>query len=102
MQYRLAHFRKLHGYTQTQVAEAIGISQGLYNQLESGRRRMNETYHDALANFYNISPVELIVDNVRNDPLFAELDEAYRLLSPAERKILVSSAKGIVAERQEG
>jgi transcriptional regulator with XRE-family HTH domain len=85
--------------TQVQVAEAIGISQGLYNQLESGKRRMNETYLEALAELYSIAPALLIVDPIRDDPLFRELDEAYRQLSPSERKVLVRSAKGIVAAK---
>jgi transcriptional regulator with XRE-family HTH domain len=100
MIFRLTHYRRLNGMTQVQVAEAIGISQGLYNQLESGKRRMNETYLEALAGLYNISPALLIVDPIRDDPLFNELDEAYRQLSPAERKVLVSSAKGIAAAKQ--
>jgi transcriptional regulator with XRE-family HTH domain len=85
--------------TQAQVAREIGISQGLYNQLESGKRRMNETYLDALASLYGCSPLDLIVDPSRDDPLYQELDAAFRQLSPSERKILVSSAKGIVAGR---
>lgn len=97
MKFRLAHYRKLKGMTQEQVAHAIGISQGLYNQLESGKRRMNETYIESLAELYGISPIQLIIDPVRDDPLYQQLDEAYRLLSPSERKILVNSAKGIAA-----
>jgi len=81
------------------VAEKIGISQGLYNQLESGKRRMNETYLDALAQLYKVSPVQLIVDESRADPLFDDLDAAFRLLSRTERRILVDSAKGIASGR---
>jgi transcriptional regulator with XRE-family HTH domain len=99
MIFRLAHYRRLKSMTQVQVAEAIGISQGLYNQLESGKRRMNETYLEALAELYSIAPALLIVDPIRDDPLFRELDEAYRQLSPSERKVLVRSAKGIVAAK---
>lgn len=99
MQFRIAQYRKKRDLTQREVAEALGISVGLYNQLESGKRRMNETYIDGLAKFYGVSPVSLIVDPVRDDPLFQELDELYRSLSPAERRILVSSAKGIAADR---
>ncbi len=97
MKFRLAKFRKDRKMTQQQVADALEISVGLYNQLESGKRRMNETYLAALAKLYSVSPVQLIVDDVRDDPLFDELDAAWRLLSPAERRILVSSAKGIAA-----
>lgn len=101
MQFRLNHFRKIKGLTQTQVAESLGISVGLYNQLESGKRRMNETYLDGLARLYKVSPVELIVDPVRSDPLYDELDRAYRRMTPAERQILVASAKGIAAGHSE-
>jgi len=87
--------------TQQQVAEAIGISTGLYNQLESGKRRMNQTYIETLAHLYGVAPIEMIVDDVRSDPLFAQLDEAYRQLTLSERKILVSSAKGIASAREE-
>lgn len=97
MRFRLHHFRTQKGLTQSQVAEAIGISQGLYAQLESGKRRMNETYIEALADLYMVAPTQLIIDSVRDDPLYQQLDEAYRLLSPSERQILVNSAKGIAA-----
>jgi len=100
MQFRLLQFRKDRGMTQAQVAQALGISTGLYNQLESGKRRMNETYLDRLASLYQVSPVDLIVDPRRSDPLYSEMDAAFRHLSPEERKILVASAKGILASRQ--
>lgn len=100
MQFRLNQYRKEAGLTQTQVATSLGISVGLYNQLESGKRRMNETYLEALAKLYRVSPAQLIVDPVRDDPLYSELDKAYRQMSPAERQILVASAKGIAAGRQ--
>lgn len=58
---------------------------------------MNETYLEALSELYGIAPSQLIIDPVQDDPLYLELQQAYRLLSPAERKILVGSAKGIAA-----
>lgn len=99
MRFRLAQYRRKAGLTQRQVAAALGISNGLYNQLESGKRRMNETYLDELAKLYRVSPVQLIVDPTRDDPLYAELDSAFRLLSPSERETVVNSVKGIVAGR---
>ena len=99
MQFRLGHYRRKAGLTQRQVADALGISNGLYNQLESGKRRMNETYLEDLAKLYRISPTQLIVDPTRDDPLYAELDAAFRLLSPSEREIVVNSIKGIAAGR---
>lgn len=101
MRFRLQKYRVDRGLTQAQVAERLGISQGLYNQLESGKRRMNETYLSQLAEIYDVSPTLLIIDPDREDPLYHELDEAFRRLSRSERKILVDSAKGILAGRPE-
>lgn len=101
MRFRLLKFRNERGYTQAQLAGMLGISQGLCNQLESGKRRMNETYLAQLAEIYGVHPTELIVDPARDDPLYQELERAFRSLSPTERKILVNSAKGIIAARAE-
>lgn len=97
MKFRLLHYRTNKELTQGQVALAIGISQGLYNQLESGKRRMNETYLDQLALFYKVSPIDLIVDAERDDPLHRQLSESFRQLNSSERLMLVNSAKGLVA-----
>lgn len=100
MKFRLAHFRNKHDLTQVQVAEILGISQGLYNQLESGKRRMNQTVLEGLADYYNIHPNELIVDEAKSDPAYYELDEVWRRLTATERRIVVNSAKGVLAARE--
>jgi transcriptional regulator with XRE-family HTH domain len=97
MEFRLSQYRQKTGMTQAQVANALGISQGLYAQLESGKRRMNETYLEGLARLYRVAPSQLIVDEVRDDPLYQELEAAFRALSPAERQMLVASARGVVS-----
>ena len=48
MEFKLATYRRMNGMTQQSVAEALGISVSLYNGLETGKRRMNETYLAAL------------------------------------------------------
>lgn len=99
MRFRFAEFRRKAGLTQREVAARLDISPGLYNQLENGKRRMNETYLAALAELYGVSPVELIHDGVRSDPLFQELERSFRKLSPEEQRMLVASARGMVAGR---
>lgn len=100
MKFRLAMYRRQAGMTQLEVAEHLGVSQGLYNGLENGKRRMNEEYLEKLAALYGVNPVQLIVDEDRDDPLYRELDEAWRRLSPAERHIAVGAVKGIASSRQ--
>lgn len=40
----------------------LGISVSLYNGLENGKRRMNETYLEGLANIFHVSPSALIIE----------------------------------------
>lgn len=98
MRFRLRQFRTDRRLTQVQVAEALGISVGLYNQLESGKRRMNQTYWDGLAKLYRVSPGDLL-DSETDDALTQELLSAFRDLTPDEQRMLVASAKGILAGR---
>lgn len=98
MRFRLRQFRTERRLTQVQVAEALGISVGLYNQLESGKRRMNQTYWDGLAKLYKVSPGDLL-DSDTDDALTRELLSTFRDLTPDEQRMLVASAKGIRAGR---
>lgn len=45
------------------MAERLEISVGLYNGLESGKRRMNETYMEGIANILGVMPSDLIIEN---------------------------------------
>lgn len=97
MRFRLRALRLDRGLTQVQVAQRLGISVGLYNQLESGKRRMNETYMDGLAVIYGIRPQDLIEGP--SDPLLSELERTFAQLTPDERRMLVASARGLLAGR---
>lgn len=101
MKFRFAEFRLARKLTQEQVASSIGISQGLYNQLESGKRRVNSDHIDQLAKFYELSPVELLEDPNNNEPPFAEFYVIFQSLTLAERRKLVASAKGIAASQSD-
>lgn len=99
MKFRLGEFRKRHQMTQLQVATALGISVGLYNQLESGKRRMNETYLENLASIYKVSPVDLIADPTHDDPYLSAIRQAFRKMTEAERKMIADAAQGIASHK---
>ena len=53
---RLAEERKARGYTQKQVAEAVGISDRTYSKWETGENEMDVSSLCRLAGFYGASP----------------------------------------------
>ena len=53
---RLAEERKARGYTQKQVAEALGISDRTYSKWETGENEMDVSSLCRLAEFYEASP----------------------------------------------
>lgn len=63
MKFRLKELRNKSGLTQEQMAERLEISVGLYNGLETGKRRMNATYIDAAARIFGVRPAALIADS---------------------------------------
>ncbi len=55
----LAHYRKKHGRTQRQTANALGVSQTYLSLLETGKRPMTERLHKKAAKFFDLPPTEL-------------------------------------------
>ncbi len=53
---RLAEERKARGYTQKQIAEALGISDRTYSKWETGENEMDVSSLCRLAEFYEVSP----------------------------------------------
>ena len=51
----LYYFRTITKTPQKQLADVFGKSQPYYSQLESGKRKMNDTDAEKLAHFYGIS-----------------------------------------------
>ena len=54
---RLTEERKARGYTQKQVADALGISDRTYSKWETGENEMDVSALCRLAEFYETSPV---------------------------------------------
>ncbi|WP_343502112.1 helix-turn-helix domain-containing protein [Alloyangia pacifica] len=63
MKFSIREKRKAAGFTQEYMAEMLGISPGLYNGLETGKRRMNETYLEGIANILRVTVSELIIED---------------------------------------
>lgn len=62
MRFSIREKRLAAGLTQEDMAERLGISTGLYNGLEKGNRRMNETYLEGIAKTFGVMVSELIIE----------------------------------------
>ena len=63
MKFSIREKRKAAGYTQEAMAELLEISVGLYNGLETGKRRMNETYMEGIASILGVPVSEIIIED---------------------------------------
>lgn len=55
MDNRIKDLREDHDFTQTQVAEAIGITQRKYSYIETGTQQLTSDILIKLAKFYGVS-----------------------------------------------
>lgn len=62
MRFSIREKRLAAGLTQEDMAERLEISTGLYNGLEKGNRRMNETYLEGIANILGVMVSDLIIE----------------------------------------
>ncbi|AUQ74781.1 XRE family transcriptional regulator [Phaeobacter piscinae] len=63
MRFNIREKRLAAGLTQEDMADRLEISTGLYNGLEKGKRRMNETYMEGIANILGVAVSDLIVED---------------------------------------
>lgn len=63
MKFRLKELRLANRLTQEQMAERLDISVGLYNGLETGKRRMNSDYLEMSAKIFGVRPSDLIEED---------------------------------------
>ena len=69
----IRELRERAGASQADVADAIGIARATYASLEADRRPPNLDEINALAEYYQVSPAELISNEVSmvNEPVVA-------------------------------
>jgi len=70
---RLVQERREHGYTQKQIAEALGVSNRTYSKWETGENEMDISTLCRLAELYGISPAAFFVDRWNQPVLRQEL-----------------------------
>ncbi|WP_044008584.1 XRE family transcriptional regulator [Leisingera methylohalidivorans] len=63
MKFSIREKRLAAGFTQEDMADQLGISTGLYNGLEKGSRRMNETYLEGIANIFGVLVSDLLIED---------------------------------------
>lgn len=89
MSNRLLEHRKRKDMTQQQVADASGVSQSYYAQLENGTRQLNQRLMASLAKTFGVSPIDLL-------PGDSEIDRVAALiaaLDPEDRQAVLAMAE---------
>ena len=103
--------RESKGFTQNQVAEILGISDGTYKNYEQGKREPNGDMIVKLANLYNVTTDYLLgrddtspnpVEMLSNDKLEQSLIDGYFKLPKEVRiKILEMIVEAVERTQQE-
>lgn len=90
---KLKSLRLAHNYTQKEVAEGVGISQGNYSGLESGKNDPSLATLQKLSDFYEelidslVQPFKIVEDSELSDKELHLLKKLRRL--PPEERIEV-------------
>lgn len=82
MEYTIREKRRALRLTQQHMADAIGVTLGMYNMLENGKRRMNEDHMALIAKALGEKPSDLIAEVADDD---AEFLAKYRKLPDEDR-----------------
>ena len=96
---RIRDVRRERGWTQDQLANAVGVSRSAVAQWETGRSGQVGSTLTRLAEVLGVSPDYLLLGSSASDraPLLTgdemALVRLYRLCSPAYRAYIVKSAK---------
>lgn len=58
---KIIELREKHGYTQTKLANLMGVSRTYYNGIENGTTKITEPYLKTLAEFYKVDIADIAV-----------------------------------------
>jgi transcriptional regulator with XRE-family HTH domain len=83
--------RQLLGRTQTDMANALGVTQGAYGRLESGKTKMTIDQLNKVCEYLGISLVDLLTpseqkDNYEAKTLIAGMENAVKILQDEIKK----------------
>lgn len=95
---RIREWRKARGLSQTELADAIGITYPIISGMETGRRDLTVQYMRAIARVLGITPADLL--NGDDNPMGADAESqrlmaAYRSATPDHRRAIHSVAESL-------
>lgn len=93
MRLRIKETRLAKGLTQEDVAERIGLSRSYLAQLENGTRQLTPRKQAAIAEALGVDPTNLVDFSAPDKDDETLLIDAFRSLSPEQRKAWLEWAK---------
>lgn len=101
---RILKLRKGRQLTQEQVAKAIGIKQGAYTQLETGKTRPKSSTLISLAQLFEVDPEWLMTGKGQQHPVASMTSEEaeflllFRSISPEGRQYSMTRLRSLHAD----
>lgn len=99
MLHRLKKIRKTLGYTQTEFANHLGITQTAYSMLETGKRPLAQTYVKTICSTFNVSEDWFkngTGDMFISSPYEKEFKSIFNNLTPETQQYLMTMAKELL------
>lgn len=88
---KIKYLRKLHGYSQEELAKLLYTTQTNYSKYERGVQVINGTLARQLANIYNVSVSYILDDNVKTITItldqYKKLIEARNAINEIEKAV---------------
>ena len=100
---RLKQVRKALGYTQTEFAKFLGITQTSYSMIENGIRPLSDKYVRIICITFNVSEQDLVSGQVEmfvSSPHKKELLDLFSQLLPDTQDYLLIMAKELLKMQQ--
>ena len=89
----LRELRKLHGYTQLDLAMALDIDNSTYAKIEKGSSEINLSKLEQIANFYKMSVIDLLaypnIVKEKYEPLKPKVSITIDVYSDHQQKTLM-------------
>ncbi len=101
MKLRIKEIRVARGLTQEELANKIQFSRSYLAQLESGARELTTKKLAAIAAALEVDPKEIVDFNAPDQRQEALIIEAFRSLSPDQRKSWLDLAKVTLGSKSE-
>lgn len=101
MKLRIKEARIRAGKKQWEVAEAVGISQPYYTQIEKGGRRLNAELQGKIGKALGVDPASLVDYDAPEESDEEYLLETFRRLNSSEREVWLELARTFASRNRE-